>query len=71
MAKKNNPPIITYTEILARAIQSIGQEIESWRNRCKGLPDGDRILAAATEDLEAKLDAVKELYRIETGSDYE
>lgn len=70
MAKKK-APIIKHTEILSRAIWSIEQEIEKWRTRCDGLPDGERIFATVTEELQSKLTAVKELYRIEIGNDYE
>ena len=68
---KRKTPIITHTEILSRAIWSIEQEIEKWRSRCDCLPDGERIFATVTEELQAKLAAVKELYRIEIGIDYE
>lgn len=70
MARRQTP-IITHTEILSRAIRSIEQEIDTWRERCERIPDGEQMLKDATADLAAKLDAIKELYRIETGSDYE
>lgn len=70
MARRQTP-IITHTEILSRAIRSIDQEIGTWRDRCEGIPDGERMLADATADLSVKLDALKEMYRIETGTDYE
>lgn len=63
-------PIITHTEILSRAIRSIEQEIEEWKARCEKLPDGAQMFEAATAGLSAKLDALKDLYRIETGNDY-
>lgn len=68
--EKRNAPIITHTEILARAIRSIEQEIEEWRTRCEKLPDGAKMFEGATADLSAKLAALKNLYRIETGNDY-
>ena len=70
MAKKNNLPIITYTEILSRAIRSIEQEIGEWRARCEKLPDGAQIFEEATADLSAKLATLKDLYRVETGNEY-
>ena len=69
--EKRKTPSITHTEILSRTIRSIEQEIETWRTRCDGLPDGERIFATVTEELQAKLAAVKELYRIEIGIGYE
>lgn len=72
MAKKTNP-IITHTEIINRAIQSIEAEIDEWRGRCKGLPkeQADTYFDATTKELREKLDALKTLYRIETGSDFD
>ena len=72
MAKKTSP-IITHTEILARAANSIKREIDEWRDRCKGLPkeQADTYFDATTKELREKLDALKTLYRIETGADIE
>lgn len=65
-------PIITHTEILNRAICSIKAEIADWHKKCEGLPQAqkDAMFATATEELRAKLDTLKTLYRIETGVDY-
>lgn len=72
MAKKTTP-IITHTEILSRAIRSIEVDIADWRQKCDDFPQAqkDAMFAAATEELRAKLDALKTLYRIETGVDYD
>lgn len=70
MAK--NKPIITYTEILTRAIRCTEWDIAEWRIKCESLPAGQRgmALAAATKELAEKLEALKTLYRIETGTDF-
>ena len=70
MAKKTTP-IITYTEILARAMRSIAGEIADWHRKCDSLPEEQKfkMFATATEELRAKMDALKTLYRIETGTD--
>ena len=70
MAKKT--PIITHTEIITRAIQSYEAEIDEWRDRCKGFPQdqADSYFEAATKDLREKLDALKIMYRMETGTDF-
>ena len=68
--EKKKTPIITHTEILARAIQSIKQEIDGWRENCENMQEGAQMFEAATAGLSAKLDALKDLYRIETGNDY-
>lgn len=72
MAKKTTP-IITHTEILNRAIRSVESEIDAWRNHCHGLPkdEADNLFVAATKDLVVKLTALKSLYLIETGSEWE
>lgn len=71
MAKKATP-IITYTEILNRAIRTVEAEIDEWRRRCSGFPQEEReqMFRRATEVLRSKLDALKEMYRIETGVEY-
>lgn len=67
MAKK---PIITHTEILSRAIRCVEYDIAEWRSKCERFPADQReaMLAAATKDLTEKLEALKTLYRIETGA---
>lgn len=70
MAKKTTP-IITHTEILARAIRSIEGDIEEQQILCDGLPTDIKaeMFNKSTENLRAKLDTLKILYRIETGTD--
>lgn len=69
MARKNAPPVITHVEILCLAIRAIDAEIGVWRKRCEGLPDDafDRSVAHLLE----KRDALKSMYRMETGTDYD
>ena len=66
MAKKTEP-IITHTEILSRAIRSIEDEITEWHSKGDNFPQ--ELIAKATEEPRAKLEALKALYRIETGTD--
>lgn len=72
MAKRTTP-IITHTEIYTRAIRTVEAEIDEWRRRCAGFhqEERDRFFSAATEELRIKLAALKEMYHIETGTDYE
>lgn len=67
MAKKREP-IITFTEIICLAIRSIDTDIESWRDRFK---DDFNSFCEYTLTLQQKLDALKMMYRNETGVDYE
>lgn len=73
MAKKKAEPIITHTEILARAIRSIDADINVWRERFVGLPEEivKEKLAVCTDELVTKRDALKTLYHMETGVEYE
>lgn len=78
MAKKTTP-IITHAEILVRAIRSFQDEIEELQKKPSYLgPGADEEFKAMTMDmvkslaapLLQKLEALKELYRIETGTEY-
>ena len=72
MAKKTTP-IITHTEILSRAISSIDAEIADWHRKCEGLPQEQKeaMITISTKELRSKLEALKEMYRIETGVEYD
>lgn len=72
MAKKATP-VITHTEILNRAIYSIEAEISDWYHKCECFPQPqkDEMIDFSTKELRAKLAALKEMYRIETGTEYE
>lgn len=70
MAKKTTP-IITHTEILARAIRTVEAEIDDWRSKCEFVPESRKEAAFefATQELREKLDVLKVMYRLETGTD--
>lgn len=70
MAKKPTP-IITHTEILCRAIRSIEEEIRNQQNYMGGIPECAEMLHAFVDERTPKLEALKEMYRIETGTDYD
>ena len=67
---KKATPIITHTEILCYAIRNIEAEIEDMRQRCEGKPGAEEFLASTTERLTPKLEALREMYRMETGVEY-
>lgn len=69
MAKKTTP-IITHTEIICLAIRCLEQEVEEMRKRCDETPGMEVMLQAYTSDKEPKLEALRMLYRIETGADF-
>ena len=62
-------PVITNAEILNRAITHINLEIQGWREKCEGLPSV--YFDKATEELFRKKDALKTMYRYETGVEYD
>ena len=76
MAK--NEPILTHTEILCFAIRHLNAEIEDIKRRGDDIAErsgnrevADDIVAHLTAPITPKLEALKEMYRIETGTDYE
>lgn len=75
MAKKTTP-IITHTEILCLAIQAVARKIHEYDemvDKCDNA-ESREIAAYARDQNEAiwgpKLAALKEMYRIETGTDF-
>ena len=70
MAKKKAEPVITHTEILCRAIESLESEIRNWELRCEGKPGLEEEIKFITSPLRDKRDALLQLYRIETGVEY-
>jgi hypothetical protein len=75
MAKKN-APIITHTEIICLAIQAAARKLHEYDemvDKCDNC--AAREIAAAARDHNAdiwkpKLEALKELYKIETGTEF-
>lgn len=71
--KKATGPIITYTEILHRAISHIETEIETMQKRCEGRTDEPMVKSLLDDyigERSPKLAALKDMYRIETGNEY-
>ena len=76
MAK--NEPILTHTEILCFAIRHLKSEIEDIKHKGENLAKrtgnkdmADGVTNALIAPLTPKLEALLEMYRIETGTDYE
>ena len=63
-------PVITNTEILCRAIRNILDEICQQENLWGGVPSFAPMLRAYIDERTPKLEALKQMYRIETGTDY-
>ena len=71
MARKTVEPVITHTEILCRAIRNIEHEIRTQTSYMGGIPECEALLQAYVSERTPKLEALKEMYRIETGTAYE
>ena len=76
--QKKPEPIITHTEILCFAIRHLKSELKDIECRGESLAEKtgnkemtDGIVAALTAPITPKLEALLEMYRIETGTDYE
>ena len=63
-------PIITNVEILCRAIRSVEDEINAEKARYTGTPGMECYLEGVIAELVGKLDALHNLYHIETGTEY-
>ena len=70
---KRNAPIITNTEILARAIRSVDEEMEKLQRIASQLSAEQRQqwLDPQLSPLKEKREALNMLYCIETGIDYD
>lgn len=70
MARKITDPIITQTEIIARAIGSVEAEIREWAERAAGRPEAQAAVDEMTRPLRNKLEALRILYLYQTGTEY-
>ena len=59
---------ITHTEILSRAARNIEDEIRQWERRAEAQPDQAAGNDSILTPLRDKLEAVNQLYLIETGT---
>lgn len=67
---KKPTPIITYVEILCRAIRSIEDEIRNQKEVMGNDPQFKDYLANYIAEREEKIESLKVMYRNETGNDY-
>ena len=70
MERKLTNPVITQTEIIARAIGSVESEIQEWEERAAGRPEAQAAVAEMTRPLRNKLEALRILYLYQTGTEY-
>ena len=75
MMKTNNDaaviPAITYTEILCYAIEYLEDVLQEANECIKGKPGCEEMFTFFCNRYQPKLEALKTLYKIETGTEYE
>lgn len=69
MAKRNPTPIITHTELLNRTFNDLHREVREWTDRANNDPAKLAELAPILDPLYAKMEAIRTMYRYETGND--
>ena len=67
---KKATPIITHTEILCYAIRCLQKEVDDMTAYCEGIESKAEYLAFFLAERTQKLEALKEMYRMETGTEY-
>lgn len=70
MARRNPEPIITHTQTLCYAILHLENQIDDMKKRCEGKPNGEEFLKMYLDQFGPQIEALKEMYRIETGVEY-
>ena len=73
MAKKRSNPVITHTEILCLAIAQLQNQVQAYAEKASQFPKAHpnvELLEAMADSLKAKIDAIKTLYMMETGVEY-
>ena len=69
MAKKKPTPVLTYTELLCLAYRALEGETRHWEEAIAELPPEERHLEEICADQFRKMEAIRALYRLETGTD--
>lgn len=67
MARKNNTPVITHTEIYCYAIRELTRVIDHWEKSVEGHPELRNNIDQINAPMIAKREALREMYRMETG----
>ena len=70
MARRKSEPIITHTQTLCYAILHLENQIGDMKKRCEGKPNGEEFLKMYLDQFGPQIEALKEMYRIETGVEY-
>jgi len=68
MAKKNVH--LTHTEILCLAIRQLEHDAEDIHQKLVGISWCEDVMRGEIQEKRKKIDILKEMYRLETGTDY-
>ena len=70
MAKKKHAPRLTYVELLAIAHTALCEQLYNWEEKARDATDIKKeLIRDITDPIKAKLETIRTLYRIETGTD--
>lgn len=70
MSKKKGAPVITQVEIISLALSCLEGRVAEWRRKLEGKADAEELLEACCRNDLNKIEALKVLYYMETGTDY-
>lgn len=69
MPRKKPTPVLTYTELLCLAYRALEQDVRRWEVAIDELPPEERHLAEICADQFRKMEAIRTLYQLETGTE--
>lgn len=72
MPKKKPEPVLTHTELLCLAYRTLEQDVRHWEEALEKLPPEEKtegLLSGICHDQLRKMDAIRTMYRLETGTE--
>lgn len=67
MPRKKPEPVITHTELLCLAYRALEQDVRHWEVALEKLPPEERHLEEICAPQLRKMEAIRQLYLLETG----
>lgn len=69
MPKKKHTPALTHTELLCLAYRALEQDVRHWDEAFSKLPPEERNTAFVCHDQLRKMEAIRTMYLLETGTE--
>lgn len=69
MAKRKPEPVLTHTELLCLAYRELERDVDHWRFTCSLVHEDDEGLKHICARQLAQMAAIREMYKIETGTE--